>query len=84
MSADLYDVIARRRVVRAEFSGGPVGPDVLERVLGAAHCASSVGHSQPWDFVLVRDRAPARAARSTRRPSARLLEDTIHYQSHRS
>lgn len=55
MSADLYDVIARRRDVRAEFSGGPIGPDVLERVLGAAHSAPSVGHSQPWDFVLVRD-----------------------------
>ncbi|MBA3781587.1 MAG: 5,6-dimethylbenzimidazole synthase [Nocardioides sp.] len=55
MSADLYDVIARRRDVRAEFSGGPIEPDVLDRVLGAAHSAPSVGHSQPWDFVLVRD-----------------------------
>lgn len=54
-AADLYDVIARRRDVRAEFTGAPVDPAALQRVLGAAHAAPSVGHSQPWDFVLVRD-----------------------------
>jgi len=54
LSQDLYDVIARRRDVRAEFSGAPLDPAVLDRVLGAAHSAPSVGHSQPWDFVLVR------------------------------
>ncbi|MCW2738501.1 nitroreductase family protein [Nocardioides sp.] len=55
MSTDLYDVIARRRDVRAEFSGGAVDCDVLRRGLQAAHSAPSVGHSQPWDFVLVAD-----------------------------
>jgi 5,6-dimethylbenzimidazole synthase len=54
---DLYDAIRRRRDTRAEFSGGPVPADVLTRVLSAAHCAPSVGMSQPWDFVLVRDPA---------------------------
>ncbi len=54
-SSDLYDVIARRRDVRAEFSGEPIDQDALRRVLGAAHAAPSVGHSQPWDFVLVAD-----------------------------
>jgi 5,6-dimethylbenzimidazole synthase len=57
MSAALYDVIGRRRDVRAEFTGEPLDPEVLGRVLAAAHAAPSVGHSQPWDFVLVRDRA---------------------------
>ena len=55
MSTDIYDVIRRRRDVRAEFTGVPVSPDVLDRVLTAAHAAPSVGLSQPWDFVLVRD-----------------------------
>ncbi|WP_374457106.1 5,6-dimethylbenzimidazole synthase [Nocardioides sp.] len=55
MSTDLYDVIARRRDVRAEFSGAPVDLGQLRRVLQAAHEAPSVGHSQPWDFVLVFD-----------------------------
>ncbi|RLV49768.1 5,6-dimethylbenzimidazole synthase [Nocardioides mangrovicus] len=54
---DLYDAIHRRRDVRAEFTGEPVSDDALERVLAAAHAAPSVGHSQPWDFVLVRDPA---------------------------
>ncbi|GAA0978791.1 5,6-dimethylbenzimidazole synthase [Nocardioides aquaticus] len=52
---DLYEAVARRRDVRAEFSGEPLDDAVLERVLGAAHRAPSVGMSQPWDFVLVRD-----------------------------
>lgn len=57
LSQDLYDVIARRRDVRAEFSGGAIDCDVLRRVLEAAHSAPSVGHSQPWDFVLVSSEA---------------------------
>jgi 5,6-dimethylbenzimidazole synthase len=57
MNTDLYDVIGRRRDVRAQFTGEPLQPDVLERVLGAAHAAPSVGLSQPWDFILVRDPA---------------------------
>ncbi|KHD78070.1 5,6-dimethylbenzimidazole synthase [Actinoplanes utahensis] len=51
---DLYEVIHRRRDVRAEFTGAPVDAAVLDRVLTAAHAAPSVGLSQPWDFVLVR------------------------------
>jgi 5,6-dimethylbenzimidazole synthase len=54
-SSDLYQVIAARRDVRAEFTGAPIAPDRLQRVLGAAHSAPSVGLTQPWDFVLVRD-----------------------------
>ncbi|HWJ83141.1 MAG TPA: 5,6-dimethylbenzimidazole synthase [Nocardioides sp.] len=62
-ASTLYDVIARRRDVRAEFTGEPVAADVLRRVLGAAHRAPSVGMSQPWDFVLVRDQDTRRAFR---------------------
>ena len=51
-----YELVARRRDVRAEFTGEPVDDETLARVLGAAHRAPSVGMSQPWDFVLVRDR----------------------------
>ncbi len=36
---------------------------LFERVLGAAHAAPSVGMSQPWDFVLVRDEATRAAFR---------------------
>ena len=56
MTSQLYDVIHRRRDVRGQFTGAPIADGVLERVLAAAHAAPSVGLSQPWDFVVVRDR----------------------------
>ncbi|MGH9082356.1 MAG: 5,6-dimethylbenzimidazole synthase [Acidimicrobiales bacterium] len=59
--ASLYEVIHRRRDVRGQFTGEPVEPEVIDRVLGAAHAAPSVGLSQPWDFVLVDDRRIRRA-----------------------
>ncbi|MBB5153690.1 5,6-dimethylbenzimidazole synthase [Saccharopolyspora phatthalungensis] len=62
-AADLYEVINRRRDVRREFTGGELPESVLRRVLTAAHSAPSVGLSQPWDFVLVRDDATRRAFR---------------------
>jgi 5,6-dimethylbenzimidazole synthase len=62
-STDLYDAIYRRRDVRAEFSGEPVPDEALQRILQAAHAAPSVGHSQPWDFVLVRDAGTRRRFR---------------------
>lgn len=57
----IHDVIVRRRDIRHFRPGAPVPDDVLARILGAAHHAPSVGYSQPWDFVVVRD--PARRAR---------------------
>ncbi|MFL6090669.1 MAG: 5,6-dimethylbenzimidazole synthase [Aeromicrobium sp.] len=48
-----YEVIERRRDVRAEFTGEPLDAATLTRILGAAHRAPSVGMSQPWDFVVV-------------------------------
>ncbi|MBP0481428.1 5,6-dimethylbenzimidazole synthase [Sagittula salina] len=51
----LHDVIAHRRDVRNEFLPDPVAPEVLRRILMAAHAAPSVGLSQPWDFILIRD-----------------------------
>ncbi|NLE81909.1 MAG: 5,6-dimethylbenzimidazole synthase [Rhodococcus sp.] len=51
----VYDAIRLRRDVRAEFTGEPLSEEMLERILGAAHSAPSVGNTQPWDFVVVRD-----------------------------
>lgn len=56
----VYEAIRARRDVRAEFTGELIDEPTLRRVLAAAHCAPSVGNSQPWDFVLVRDRATLR------------------------
>ncbi|MDI9885655.1 nicotinate-nucleotide--dimethylbenzimidazole phosphoribosyltransferase [Streptomyces sp. HNM0645] len=47
-------VMRERRDIRNGFRSDPVPHDVLLRVLEAAHTAPSVGHSQPWDFVVIR------------------------------
>lgn len=52
----LYDVLGARRDVR-RYRPDPVPTETLERVLAAGHQAPSVGHSQPWRFVVVRDPA---------------------------
>jgi nicotinate-nucleotide--dimethylbenzimidazole phosphoribosyltransferase len=52
--AALADVISARRDVR-RFRPDPIGDDILAEVLAAGHAAPSVGHSQPWRFVVVRD-----------------------------
>ena len=51
-----YRLAAARRDMRNGFRADPVGDEVLTRVLAAAHQAPSVGLSQPWDFLIVRDR----------------------------
>jgi nicotinate-nucleotide--dimethylbenzimidazole phosphoribosyltransferase len=52
----LYETIHGRRDIR-RFRPDPVDDAVLLRILAAAHAAPSVGHSQPWRFVLVQDPA---------------------------
>lgn len=56
----LWRAITGRRDVRNEFAARPVTDDALARILTAAHCAPSVGLSQPWNFVVVRDAAKRR------------------------
>lgn len=56
----MYEAIRTRRDVRAEFTGEPIDEAILGRILEAAHCAPSVGNSQPWDFVVVRQSATLR------------------------
>jgi nicotinate-nucleotide--dimethylbenzimidazole phosphoribosyltransferase len=54
--AAVYRVIEERRDVRRGFRPDPVPPEVLARVIGAAHQAPSVGFSQPWDFIVISSR----------------------------
>ena len=48
----IYRVIHARRDMR-HFSGGEVAPEILQRILEAAHAAPSVGYMQPWRFVRI-------------------------------
>jgi nicotinate-nucleotide--dimethylbenzimidazole phosphoribosyltransferase len=54
-AAGFYQVAGARRDIRNGFLPDPVGDDALTRVLAAAHQAPSVGLSQPWDFLVLRD-----------------------------
>jgi len=51
----VYDCIALRRDIRHFQRGAEIEPAVLDRILAAAHQAPSVGFSQPWVFVVIRD-----------------------------
>ena len=75
--ASLYEVIERRRDVRAEFTGEPLDREVLIRILGAAHRAPSVGMSQPWDFVVVERPETRRAFRDHVTTERDLFRDSL-------
>lgn len=51
-AAAVYRAIHERRDMR-HFAGGSVAPDVLQRLLQAAHHAPSVGFMQPWRFIRI-------------------------------
>lgn len=51
--AGVYRAIAERRDMR-HFCGGEVAPEVLARLLEAAHQGPSVGLMQPWRFIRIR------------------------------
>jgi len=52
--AAIYRVIEERRDMR-HFLPTPVAPEVLGRILAAAHHAPSVGLMQPWRFIRITD-----------------------------
>ena len=53
----VYKAIMLRRDVRRHFESTAIPRDILFRILTAAHHAGSVGFMQPWDFILIEDRA---------------------------
>ena len=54
----LEEIILNRRDVRGNhFIDEPLNDDCLDKLIDAALHAPSVGFSQPWEFVIVRDKA---------------------------
>ena len=51
----VYRVIYERRDMRRFVPGAVVAPEVLARLLQAAHAAPSVGLMQPWRFIRITD-----------------------------
>ena len=52
--AAIYKVIAERRDMR-HFLPTPIAPELLTKLLQAAHQAPSVGLMQPWRFIRISD-----------------------------
>jgi 5,6-dimethylbenzimidazole synthase len=52
--AAVYKAITQRRDIR-HFRPDPVDPELLGRLLQAAHLAPSVGFMQPWRFIRISD-----------------------------
>ncbi|WP_122233516.1 5,6-dimethylbenzimidazole synthase [Pseudomonas syringae] len=81
--AAVYRAIAERRDMR-HFIGGTVAPELLARVLEAAHQAPSVGLMQPWRFIrisdpLLRDRMQAQVEEERIRTAEALGERTDEF-----
>ena len=54
----IYKAIFSRRDVRSQFIGDKNVPnDILGRILNAAHHAPSVGFSQPWNFIVIKNKS---------------------------
>lgn len=53
---ETWDAITSRRNVR-EFTDRPIGTEDLNRILEAGRRAPSSRNWQPWDFIVVTDRA---------------------------
>lgn len=78
--ASLERVVGARRDIR-RFRPDPVPDEVLTAVLTAGHRGPSVGHSQPWRFVVVteaasRDAAALMADRCRLRQAAGMAEES--------
>jgi nitroreductase len=55
-TVETWDALRARRNVR-QFTDQLVSDEALDRILEAGRRAPSAGNWQPWDFVLVTDRA---------------------------
>ncbi len=80
-SNDFLKIILRRRSVRL-YKRGKVTDKQVEMILEAARWAPSGANSQPWEFILTRDRKKMKRVRKIYRDEwkQRKLEDPVHYK----
>ena len=75
----LYKAIHSRRDIRSHFTSKQIEDEILSKILNAAHHAPSVGFSQPWNFILIKDsQTKARIKKSfekEKESSSQLIED---------
>jgi 5,6-dimethylbenzimidazole synthase len=74
-----YKAVFSRRDVRSHFTPEPIDDKTLSKILNAAHHAPSVGFSQPWNFILIKDVETRGKVKESfdneRKRSATLIED---------
>ena len=80
-SKALLDVVRTRRSVRV-YKSGKVSKAQLEMILEAARWAPSGANTQPWEFVVTRDREKMRRVRRIYDEEwrARKREDPVNYK----
>ena len=52
----LYKAVFSRRDSTSHFGAKKIPADTLAKILNAAQHAPSVGYSQPWDFILIKNK----------------------------
>ena len=77
----LLNIIRTRRSVRV-YKSGKVSNRQLESILEAARWAPSGANTQPWEFVVTRDRKKMKRVREIYSDEwkQRKLEDPVHYK----
>ncbi len=77
----LLNIIRTRRSVRV-YKGGKVSDRQLGNILEAARWAPSGANTQPWEFIVTRDRKKMKRVREiyAKEWNARKLEDPVNYK----
>lgn len=80
-SKELLNIIRMRRSVRV-YKTGKVTESQLETILEAARWAPSGANTQPWEFVITRDKEKMKRVRQVYAEEwkQRKLEDPVHYK----
>jgi len=78
---NLLEIIEHRRSVRV-YKTGKVTPKQLEAILEAARWAPSGANTQPWEFIVTRDRKKMKRVREiySQEWRDRKKEDPVHYK----
>ncbi len=80
-SERLLNIIRKRRSVRV-YKSGRVSEKQLDMILEAARWAPSGANTQPWEFIVTRDRSKMKRVRQIydNEWKQRKIEDPIHYK----
>lgn len=80
----LYKAVFSRRDIRSHFVDKKIPDEALAKILNAAHHAPSVGYSQPWDFILIKNKDTKLKVKNSfvqeRQKSISLLDNDLERQ----